>query len=228
MKKIIDTSNFCEVESFNHLIYNKETKLASEPTMTNFLRNLKYKILYKKHKDSSIRAEYAVFAEVQRMLAGATFMRTYVPIANNRGIREIDVLSISKFGVYIFEVKHYTGAIRGKKDASSWNRQYQNGTITEFRNPQIQNDYHRDALRQFFHLNTVESYIVFTHPQSTLKTDACNTVLLKNLPKVLTKRKRILSRRDMRQMKRSLVKYNRMSWIRQYQHRRYVKSMKQK
>ncbi|WZU00143.1 NERD domain-containing protein [Erysipelothrix sp. D19-032] len=42
-------------------------------------------------------------------------MRTYVPIANDRGIREIDVLSISKFGVYIFEVKHYTGAIQGKK-----------------------------------------------------------------------------------------------------------------
>ncbi|WP_159638918.1 nuclease-related domain-containing protein [Erysipelothrix anatis] len=196
--------------------------------MTNFLSNLKYKILYKKHKDSSIRAEYAVFAEVKRNLAGATFMRTYVPITKNQGIREIDVLSISKFGVYIFEVKHYAGAIQGKKDASSWNRRYQNGTLTQFRNPQIQNGYHRDALSDFFHLNTVESYVVFTHPQSTLETDAGNTVLLKNLSKALAKRKRVLSRKDVRQMKRSLKKYNRMSWIRHYQHRRYVKSMKQK
>lgn len=67
-----------------------------------------------------------------------------------RGTTEIDHLVVSKFGIFVVELKDYSGWIFGNADDASWTATYRSGNRFKFQNPLRQN---------YGHLKSVETFL---------------------------------------------------------------------
>ncbi|WP_208066254.1 nuclease-related domain-containing protein [Eubacterium callanderi] len=86
----------------------------------------------------------------------------YLPTA--RGTTEIDLLLLSRKGIFVFEIKNYRGNIYGDERYNEWLKVLRNGKKVPFYNPVWQNEGHiRALLRLLPEINprVVYSRIVF-------------------------------------------------------------------
>ena len=89
---------------------------------------------------------------------------------NNGSTAEIDELVISKSGIYVFEVKNYSGWIFGNQRDECWTQDLPKGYSgksekNRFLNPIIQNDYHIRCLKNIigkYNNVSIHSIIVFS------------------------------------------------------------------
>lgn len=88
----------------------------------------------------------------------------YIP-KEDGSTTEIDLLMLSKSGVYVFESKNYSGWIFGNDKSKNWTQSLQGGKKHKFFNPIWQNKGHISALRKLLseiNSNSFYSYIVFS------------------------------------------------------------------
>ena len=79
---------------------------------------------------------------------------------------QIDVIAISKKGIYIIESKDYSGIIKGKIKEKYWVQLFRNKRYTKFLNPVKQNERHVNAIKNNLKSYNIDnkafkSYIVF-------------------------------------------------------------------
>lgn len=82
---------------------------------------------------------------------------------------EIDLLLLAPTGVYVFEVKYFSGTIYGGYDKDVWTEYYKTRDSITFENPLKQNEYHINQLKHLFPSARFYSYVVFTNPKGTMK-----------------------------------------------------------
>lgn len=84
---------------------------------------------------------------------------------------EIDLIMISRTGIYVFESKNYSGWIFGDEKQKNWTQSLHNRQKNRFYNPIWQNKGHITALKQVVGIDdeaSYKSYIVFSD-RCTLK-----------------------------------------------------------
>lgn len=131
---------FAAVISFNQFVKNRKKYKAGEMGETEI-----YRLLNQVAPRSSV---------ILRNL--------YLPTA--RGTTEIDLLLLSRKGIFVFEIKNYRGNIYGDERYNEWLKVLPNGRKVPFYNPVWQNEGHiRALLRLFPEINprVVYSRIVF-------------------------------------------------------------------
>lgn len=86
---------------------------------------------------------------------------------------EIDMVLLCKKGIFVFEVKNYSGWIFGSRKQTYWIQRFQSGVKYKFYNPIMQNDEHIRALKEYLQINSstiFKSIVIFTGI-GELKTD---------------------------------------------------------
>lgn len=114
--------------------------------------------------------EYKVFSVLFRMLdfPNKIMVNVQIPAANGR-TTEIDVILFAPTGVYVFEVKHYSGAVYGGYDSPTWTEYYKTRDSVTFENPLKQNEYHLRQLKSLLPDARLSSYVVFTNPDANIR-----------------------------------------------------------
>lgn len=114
--------------------------------------------------------EYLVLEQLYTQLPGNCKLLTnlQIPLPDGKST-EIDLMLIHETGVYVFEVKHYKGTIRGSSDDSTWVQYFRTAPSHTFRSPVEQNQYHIDALSRMFPQMPMYSIVVFTSGECTLE-----------------------------------------------------------
>lgn len=99
--------------------------------------------------------EYLLFCELYKEISGECkiLMNLNIPV-NAMNTTEIDLLLIHETGLYVFEVKHYTGTIYGKDTDAFWTQYFRTAKNEVFKNPIEQNGYHIRALKNKIPLPT--------------------------------------------------------------------------
>ena len=92
--------------------------------------------------------EFLVFCELYKNIPGncKILMNLNIPTANEKAT-EIDLVLMHETGIYVFEIKHYKGAIYGDNTGNIWTQYFRTTKNSTFKNPILQNAYHIDALK---------------------------------------------------------------------------------
>lgn len=75
-----------------------------------------------------------------------------IMIEDNNGTHQIDHIVISKYGIFVIEMKNYYGLICGNDYSKKW-KQYLGKNKIEFYNPLFQNYGHVKVLSEFLNIN---------------------------------------------------------------------------
>lgn len=104
--------------------------------------------------------EYLVYSQLEKV-KGYKKILANVYLSSKSKITEIDIIMLHETGIYVFEVKNYSGKIYGNENTTNWQRYYYNKKST-FYNPIKQNNNHIACLQKFLGNDyTYRSYIVF-------------------------------------------------------------------
>lgn len=129
-----------------------------------------YNFISSKNESKSEKLGKIGEKEVKRVLRNLNLYHIdNVYITHPYGTSEIDIVVLDKSGIYVLEVKNYSGKIFGSVDDKNWSAIYPNGSIYSFYNPILQNDSHKTVL--YHSLNNVrkldkgilKSYVIFTN-----------------------------------------------------------------
>lgn len=123
--------------------------------------------------DKGTRGEYLTYEYLKHFenIGGKFLFNLYLP-KKKGGTSEIDVLLITKKGLFVFESKNYGGWIFGDEANKNWTQTfpagYRRSHKERFYNPIMQNAAHITHLRPFIKDTPVWSIIVFSD-ECTLK-----------------------------------------------------------
>lgn len=143
-----------------------------------------------------------------RIADAAFFQNVYVPLNNKTA--ELDLVMVSRSGIYIFESKAFGGKIYGHPDHMHWT-QYLGGTKNSFYNPVKQNENHCRYLSRALQIpwNSTFSFVVFENrtdlskvfPLSGAHFVVCNrNHLLRTLKNILSARTSVFSEERLTQI----------------------------
>ena len=113
--------------------------------------------------------EYKVFCELLNKLNGKCKLLMNLNIPTKTKTTEIDLILLHETGIYVFEVKHYKGIIYGSEGNKIWTQYFRTSENETFNNPILQNNYHLKALSELLPEEHLESIIVFTHEEVSLR-----------------------------------------------------------
>ena len=108
-------------------------------------------------------------------LPSSTYTRlSDITLPTPDGATQIDLVIVSRFGVFVVEVKNMSGWIFGSEEQRQWTQVFRNGEKFRFQNPLRQNHRHTRAVQETLRAeripaNTVYSVIAFIG-NATLKT----------------------------------------------------------
>jgi hypothetical protein len=112
--------------------------------------------------------EYLAFKKLEKLEnSGAKFLcNVYIPKANGE-TTEIDMLMISSKGIFVFEIKNYSGWIFGNENQKNWYQTLPAGKGKShkevFYNPIMQNESHVNHLYKFIKgSSSIYSVVVFS------------------------------------------------------------------
>ncbi|MBQ3318598.1 NERD domain-containing protein [Candidatus Saccharibacteria bacterium] len=107
---------------------------------------------------SAEKALYHTLIEKFDVPEGQIFHNVYIPASNGK-TSEIDVLVVSKKGLFVFECKDYGGSIYGDANRPKW-LQYIGDQRNFFYSPLLQNKNHAKYLRVFFSKDRIEVPVI--------------------------------------------------------------------
>lgn len=135
--------------------------------------------------------EYLLFCKIYKEIKGnfKILMNLRLPV-NSYSQTEIDLLLIHETGLYVFEIKHYSGTIYGKDTDTYWTQYFRTAKNNSFKNPISQNGHHVRVLKSFCPEVPVHSFVVFTNIECNIKVTNNNPYIdvcsLGNVIKTLT------------------------------------------
>lgn len=114
--------------------------------------------------------EYKVFSLLFHELdfPNKILVNVQIPTEQARST-EIDLMLFAPSGVYVFEIKHYSGKVYGGYDSATWTEYYKTRESVTFENPLKQNAYHMSQLSRLLPGIKLFSYVVFTNSSAEIK-----------------------------------------------------------
>ena len=166
-----------EAKELQRLLREKQ-KLTEEYQQTEYYKCTH--LLYDEMLDNAGRyGEYLLYMKLKDDVSSDTkfLFNAYIP-KNNYNTTEVDVIMINKQGIFVFEVKNYSGWISGRSNSKQWCESFKNGERYFFSNPIIQNKHHVDALQKI--INNVEYHpiVVFSDEAGLVDVDADADVIV--------------------------------------------------
>ncbi|MDX9785841.1 MAG: NERD domain-containing protein [Desulfobacterales bacterium] len=115
-----------------------------------------------------------------------------VTINTNSGTTQIDQIIVSKFGIFVIEVKNLKGWIFGDEKAAKWT-QALNGKKYQFQNPLRQNFRHTKALSAFLGIDHSKIYsVVMFWGECEFKTPMPENVMMRGWTKYVKSKSKIM------------------------------------
>ncbi|MHC1734882.1 MAG: nuclease-related domain-containing protein [Erysipelotrichaceae bacterium] len=108
--------------------------------------------------------EFIVYCEIRKLGFRSIFTNVYLP-SLEENTTEVDLIALHKTGIYVFEVKNYSGWIYGDEYQKYWTATLNRNTKNQFYNPIRQNYGHIESLKTFINNSNEDvfhSYIVFS------------------------------------------------------------------
>lgn len=108
-------------------------------------------------KDAGVSGERTLYNTLTKKFnipENQIFRNVYIPVKNNK-TSEVDLLIISKKGIFVFECKNYSGNIYGDAKRKKW-VQYIGHQKNYFYNPLFQNRNHVRYLKDFLDKNGIK------------------------------------------------------------------------
>ena len=119
-------------------------------------------------------------AEVLQQFNGVVLRKLYVPTNGSVSDTEIDVLLVHETGLYVIEVKNYSGYIIGEDESNNWTACYGGKGNFSFYSPVKQNEGHLRVLKR--HLTGLPDYcycsLVCFGEKATLDRVAINSCIV--------------------------------------------------
>ena len=146
---------------------------------------------------------------------GVVLRNVYLPKSNG-GTSEIDVLFLTRKGIFVIESKNYSGWIFGDENARQWTATLPNGTKNRFYNPIKQNNTHIKWLRTLLNPDVpLYSLIVFSErcklKKITLHSDASVVIqrnrIIKTVRSILNQSEYLMSEEEMAKTAEMLTHY---------------------
>lgn len=149
---------------------NEATKRTSDEVSTR-------ETTYKKYYDQSYYQKKGeigeeIVAQYTSKLGSDYHRLRDVVIVIDNGTTQIDNIIVSKFGIFVLEIKNYNGWIFGKEKESKWTQRFETGHTFQFQNPLVQNQRHIRALCQLLRMPRTRffSVVVFIKSNSKIMT----------------------------------------------------------
>jgi len=108
--------------------------------------------------------EFVTFCEIRNLGFNKILTNIYIP-SRDENTTEIDLIALHRTGIYVFEVKNYSGWIFGSEYSKMWTQSLNRNVKNQFFNPIRQNFGHIESLKTFLKNDNTEafhSYIVFS------------------------------------------------------------------
>lgn len=112
-------------------------------------------------KDKGYKGEYRTSQEIEKIIPTAKMLfNVYIDKVNTENeTTEIDILVISKYGIYVIENKNYKGWIFGDEKSKKWCQHLSKKKKFFFYNPIKQNNTHIESLKNILKANSIEQEI---------------------------------------------------------------------
>jgi hypothetical protein len=120
---------------------------------------------FKTYFDKGKYGEFSLYRKVIRIFGKQSVFTNIYLDNRNTETTEIDVLSISSKGIYVFEMKNYAGFIYGSENDQHWTQVFNKRTKHQFYNPLKQNYAHTKAIQNYLDIekNVVIPIVVFSN-----------------------------------------------------------------
>ena len=123
--------------------------------------------------DKGCKGEYKIYKFLNKYININYKIINNVYINKKNGkTTEIDIILICIKGIFVFEIKNYSGWIFGSREQTYWMQRFQNGKTFKFYNPIMQNANHIKALKEYlniYDMKMFKSIVVFINGK--LKTE---------------------------------------------------------
>lgn len=111
---------------------------------------------FKMYFDKGNYGEFILYRKVIRIF-GKKLVLTNIYLDNvNTDMTEIDVLAVSEKGIYVFEMKNYSGYIYGSETDKQWTQVFNKWSKYKFYNPLRQNYAHTKAVENYLDVSKEE------------------------------------------------------------------------
>ena len=161
-------------------IYSNNPKLLLETIILIILCVL-LKIYYPKFR--GFMGEFWVKLELSKLPKEQYIVLNDIMIKDERGTHQIDHLVISKYGIFVIEMKNYYGLIKGNEYQDKW-VQYLGKNKYYFKNPIHQNYGHVKVLEKILNLN-INKFIPVVCFSNQAKLNITNKSIVVQLDKLL-------------------------------------------
>lgn len=102
--------------------------------------------------DQGVYGEFMLYRKLIKVFGKAFVLTNLYLDGKNTDLTEIDLLAISKKGVYVFEMKNYGGSIYGSYQDKEWTQVFNKFSKHRFYNPLRQNYVHTKAVENYLAL----------------------------------------------------------------------------
>ncbi len=117
--------------------------------------------------------EFVLYRKVIRIFGTESVLTNIYLESRNTEMTEIDVLAVSRKGIYVFEMKNYSGFIYGSGKDQYWTQVLNKWVKNKFYNPLKQNYAHTKAIESYLGVTTdvIVPIIVFSNNSKLSKID---------------------------------------------------------
>ncbi len=107
--------------------------------------------------------EFLTFLILEKLNIKYILANVYIKKQNQK-TTEIDLLTVTKKGIFVYESKNYSGWIFGDEQNQNWTQSLNSKTKNKFYNPIFQNKGHIKALSEYLGIDAqhFKSYIIFS------------------------------------------------------------------
>lgn len=147
---------------------------------------------FKTYFNSGNYGEFKLYRKVIRKFGKENVYTNLYLNNDNTDYTEIDVIALSVHGIYVFEMKNYSGYIYGSENDQNWTQVLNKFTKNKFYNPLRQNYAHTKAVEKYLELkeNEIVPVIVFSNHSKLSKINAGlgkNILQIKDINRLINK-----------------------------------------
>lgn len=126
---------------------------------------------FKTYFDKGAYGEFVLYRKISKLLGKQTVFTNLYLENKNTETTEIDVLAVSSKGIYVFEMKNFSGYIYGSEKDVHWTQVLNRRTKNSFYNPLKQNYAHVKAVQNYLGLSNekIIPVVVFSNKCSLKK-----------------------------------------------------------